>query len=67
MLAKVGIKVKVKQVETAVLTETILKGEFQAYIWSNLTGPDPLTTLKCFYSKTPRTSCNYVQLQQSGL
>ena len=61
MLAKVGVKVKVKQVEAAVLSDTILKGEFQAYIWSNQTGPDPLATMKCFYSKTPRTACNYVQ------
>ena len=31
MLDKVGIKVKVKQVETAVLAEVIRKGDFQAY------------------------------------
>lgn len=30
MLDKVGIKVKVKQVETAVLAEVIRKGDFQA-------------------------------------
>jgi peptide/nickel transport system substrate-binding protein len=32
MLDKVGIKVKIKQVETAVLAEVIRKGEFQAYV-----------------------------------
>ena len=32
MLARVGIKVKVKQVEVAVLTELGRKGEFQAYV-----------------------------------
>ena len=61
MLARAGIKVKVRQVEAAVLSEIILKGDFQAYIWSNQTGPDPLAVMKCFYSKTPRTACNYTQ------
>lgn len=60
MLAKVGIKAKIKPVEGAVLAETIRKGDFQAYIWSNATGPDPLTAIKCYHSSTPRTACNYV-------
>ena len=59
MLARVGIKVKVKPVEGAALGATISKGDFQAYIWSNTSGPDPLTQLKCFHSSTPRPSCNY--------
>ena len=42
MLAKVGIKVKPKLVEVTVLTEIAMKGEHQAYIGSNLTGPDSL-------------------------
>ncbi|MBV9834546.1 MAG: ABC transporter substrate-binding protein [Alphaproteobacteria bacterium] len=57
MLAKVGIKAKPKLVEVTVLTDVALKGEFQAYIGSNLTGPDSLATLRCFYSKTPRSAC----------
>jgi peptide/nickel transport system substrate-binding protein len=59
MLAKVGIKVKVKPVEGSALGGIIAKGDFQAYIWSNTSGPDPLTQMKCFHSKTPRSSCNY--------
>ena len=59
MLAKVGIKVKPKLVEVTVLTEIAMKGDHQAYIGSNLTGPDSLATLRCYYSKTPRTACNY--------
>jgi peptide/nickel transport system substrate-binding protein len=59
MLAKVGIKVKVKPVETSALGGVVAKGDFQAYIWSNTSGPDPLTSLKCFHSATPRSSCNY--------
>jgi peptide/nickel transport system substrate-binding protein len=59
MLDKVGIKLKPKLVEVTVLTEIAMKGEHTAYIGSNLTGPDSLATLRCYYSKTPRTACNY--------
>jgi peptide/nickel transport system substrate-binding protein len=59
MLAKVGIKVKVKPVEGSALGGIVSKGEFQAYIWSNTSGPDPLTAMKCFHSATPRSACNY--------
>jgi peptide/nickel transport system substrate-binding protein len=58
-LDKVGIKLKPKLVEVTVLTEIAIKVEHQAFIGSNLTGPDSLATLRCFYSKTPRTACNY--------
>ena len=54
-----GIKVKPKLVEVTVLTDTLMKGQHQALISSNLTGPDSLATLQCFYSKTPRTACRY--------
>lgn len=59
MLAKVGIKVKVKPVETSALGGVVTKGDFQAYIWSNTSGPDPLTALRCFHSSTPQSACNY--------
>ena len=58
MLAKVGIKAKPKLIEVTVLTDVIIKGEFEAVISSSLTGPDSLAQLKCFHSKTPRTACN---------
>jgi peptide/nickel transport system substrate-binding protein len=58
-LAKVGIKVTPKAVESAVLTETAMGGSFQGMIWSNASGPDPLAALKCFHSATPRSACNY--------
>jgi peptide/nickel transport system substrate-binding protein len=59
MLAKVGITVKPKLIEATVLTEVLMKGEHQGLIGSSLTGPDSLATLRCYYSKTPRTACNY--------
>lgn len=65
MLDKVGIKVKVKQVETAVLAEAVRKGDFQAYIYSMATGPDPQAALKCFYSATPQSACNYTTFKNA--
>ena len=59
MLARVGIKAKPKLVEVTVLTEIAMKGDNQALIASSQTGPDSLAVLRCFYSKPPRTACNY--------
>jgi peptide/nickel transport system substrate-binding protein len=65
MLDRVGIKVRIKPVEANVLADTIMKGEFQAYIWSNSSGPDPQAALKCFHSGTPRTACNYTAFKNA--
>jgi peptide/nickel transport system substrate-binding protein len=65
MLAKVGIKVKVKQVEVSVLIELRSKGEFEAYVLSNQSGPDALGALKCFHSATPMTACNYYRFKNA--
>ena len=65
MLDKVGIKVKVKQVEGTVLAEIVRKGEYQAYIWSKTSGPDPLDALKCFHSATPQSACNYTSFKNA--
>src|SRR6202008_2262277 len=59
MLARAGIKVKPKLAEVTVLTDIAMKGEHQAIIGSNLTGPDSLATLHCFSSPPPRTACHY--------
>lgn len=39
MLAKVGVRVKIKPIEGSALGGTVQKGDFQAYIWSNTSGP----------------------------
>ena len=65
MLAKVGIKVKVKPVEGSALGGIVAKGDFQAYIWSNTSGPDPLTAMKCFHSATPQSACNYMSFKNA--
>ncbi len=65
MLEKVGIKVKIKPVDGTVLSEVARSGNYQAFIWSNTSGPDPLTSLKCFHSATPQTACNYTQFKNA--
>ena len=65
MLARVGIKVKVKQVEVTVLVDLRSKGEFEAFILSNQSGPDALGALKCFHSATPMTACNYFRFKNA--
>ena len=61
MLAKVGVEVTTEPVEGSVLSDKILSDNFDAYIWSNSSGPDPLKYLNCFYSKTSQNACNYVK------
>ncbi|MBV0891558.1 ABC transporter substrate-binding protein [Paracoccus sp. Z118] len=61
MLARVGVTVTADPVEGSVLSDKILSDNFQAFIWSNSSGPDPLTYLRCFHSATPQSACNYVK------
>jgi len=67
MLAKVGLKVKVKQVEVSVLVDQMRKGEYQAYIISSQTGPDPLAALKCFHSSTPISACGHHRVKNAQI
>lgn len=60
MLAEVGIEVIANPVEAAVLSQVVQEGDFEAYIWSNTSGPDPLQALQCFHSRTLQSGCNYV-------
>lgn len=61
MLAKVGVNVTVEPVEGPVLSDKIHSDNFEAFIWSNTSGPDAMEAMKCFYSKTSQTACNYVK------
>ncbi|RRH77245.1 ABC transporter substrate-binding protein [Falsigemmobacter faecalis] len=65
MLKQVGITVKPKPIESAALGSTVSAGDFQAYMWSNLTGPDPLTVLRCFWSQTAQSACNYTNFSNA--
>lgn len=59
MLARANIRATVEPVENAVLEDRITGGDFTAFIWSLSSGPDPLNILRCFYSKTTVSACNY--------
>ena len=48
-----------------VLGERVRKGEYQAYLWSNGSGPDALAALNCFHSSTPRSACNYTEFKNA--
>lgn len=61
MLGKVGVKVKIKPVESTVLDDVVVKGDFQAFMWSLQTGPDPFFALNQLASTTPPTGGNYVR------
>ena len=61
MLARVGVTVTTDPVDGSVFSDKLLADDFQAYIWSNSSGPDPLHYLRCFHSKTPQSACNYVK------
>lgn len=61
MLKKVGVEVTTDPVDGSVLSDKILSDNFETFIWSNSSGPDPLKYLTCFKSDTPQTACNYVK------
>lgn len=65
MLQKVGIRATAKPVEASVLAEVVPQGDFQAFMWSNLSGPDDYGIMKCYYSQTPQSSCNYVEFDNA--
>jgi peptide/nickel transport system substrate-binding protein len=58
-LKKINITVVPQLMEGAALADRARKGEFQALIWSNTSGPDPLQILRRFDSRNPRTAQNY--------
>lgn len=60
-LQKVGITLKPKLTDNAVFQELVYeKGEFDAYIMSFNSGPDPIVTAKRWHSETPRGTGNYI-------
>ena len=67
MLAKVGIKVKPKLVEATVLTDIAMKGEHQAYIGSNLTGPEFARDAALLLLQDAAHGLQLHRLQQPGL
>lgn len=59
-LKKIGIRVKPRQLEGGMLSQRLKKGDYQAYIWSVESGPDPLASMSRYHSGTLPTSGNYI-------
>ncbi|MCK5826570.1 MAG: ABC transporter substrate-binding protein [Desulfuromusa sp.] len=59
-LKKINIRVKPQQLEGGMLSQRLIKGDYQAFIWSLESGPDPLVALNRFDSKTLPSAGNYV-------
>ena len=60
-LKKINIKVVPQQLEGGMLAQRLKKGDYQAYIWSIESGPNPLAAATRFDSKTLPSSGNYIQ------
>ena len=65
-LKKIGIRVKPQQLEGGMLAQRLKKGDFQAFIWSLESGPDPLAALNRFHGKTLPSSGNYIAYNNPG-
>lgn len=59
-LKKINITVKPILLEGSTFAERLNKCDFQAYMWSRASGPDPLQALQRFHSKNPCSAGNYV-------
>ena len=60
-LKEINVTIKPVQVEGALLGERVdEKNDFQAFIWSYESGPDPLAALKRWHSDTPANAGNSV-------
>ena len=60
-LKKVGITLKIQQMEGAAMAERVRKGEYQMFIWSLDSGPDPLEAIQRWKSTNPQAAGNYVK------
>ncbi|KIX10866.1 ABC transporter substrate-binding protein [Dethiosulfatarculus sandiegensis] len=59
-LKKIGITLKIQQMEGAAMAERLRRGEYQMYIWSVGSGPDPLESLHRFHSNNAQAGGNFI-------
>lgn len=57
-LKEIGVSAKAKVVDSNTLVDEMNQGLAAAWFRSAGTGPDPLTTLRCFDSRVSRPACN---------
>ncbi len=58
-LKKIGITLKIQQMEGAAMAERIRKGEYQMYIWSIGSSSNALSALQRWKSNNPQAAGNY--------
>ncbi len=58
-LKKIGIKLKIQQLDGATYAERVRKGEFQMYIWSIGSGSNALSAMERWKSSNPQAAGNY--------
>ncbi len=60
-LKKIGIELKIQQMEGAAMAERIRQMDYQMFIWSLDSGPDPLVVMTRWKSDNPPEAGNYVK------
>jgi peptide/nickel transport system substrate-binding protein len=60
-LKKIGIEIKIQQMEGAAMAERIRQMDFQMFIWSLDSGPNPLVVMTRWKSDNPPAAGNYVK------
>jgi peptide/nickel transport system substrate-binding protein len=60
-LKKIGIELKIQQMEGAAMAERIRQMDYQMFIWSLDSGPDPLVVMTRWKSVNPPEAGNYVK------
>lgn len=60
-LRQIGVTIKIEQMEGAAMAERIRSGEYQMFIWSLTSGPDPLEALARWKSVNPQAAGNHVK------
>jgi len=58
-LKKIGINLKIQQLDGAAYAERVRKGEFQMYIWSIGSSSNPMMALERWKSNNPQAAGNY--------
>jgi peptide/nickel transport system substrate-binding protein len=60
-LKKIGIEIKIQQMEGAAMAERIRQMDYQMFIWSLDSGPNPLVVMTRWKSDNPPEAGNYVK------
>jgi peptide/nickel transport system substrate-binding protein len=60
-LKKIGIDLKIQQMEGAAMAERVRQADYQMFIWSLDSGPDPVEVMTRWKSDNPPAAGNYIK------